>query len=275
MKDAVILTHGDWKAKVLPSFGMNTFSLQFQNKDILRSPENLEALKDSPFQHGTPLLFPANRTKDGKFTFESKEYQMVLNEPSRNNHLHGLMFDAPFTVLSTTENTLVAQYKNQGERYPFPFIMTATDTLDDTGYTRTLEILNSGNTAMPYTLAYHTTFIAAERFSCPLKEKYDVDINFIPTGKMLPAEQEFIDGTSSEGKHISAFYTANGTVATNGEFTYEFSENFDNIVLFNAKGVKNFMCIEPQAGAVNGLNSGACHVLLPGEKAVYVHKIKR
>lgn len=272
------LQSGDWYLEVLPGFGMNAARLSFKGKDIFRTPEDFDELKSSPYLFGTPLLLPANRTKCGEFRFSGETYTLPLNEPQRGNHLHGLMFDAPFRVVSKTNTELVAEYENCGERYPFPFKITITDTLSSVGYSRQLKIENTGATPMPYTLAYHTTFAEPPLFSAPVKERYEVDEGYIPTGNMLPLtaeEQEYLRGISSKDKPISGFYTAGGTAARVGEFSYKFSENFQQLVLFNAGGREGFLCIEPEAGAVNGLNSGDCPVLAAGESAIYIHEISK
>ncbi len=276
IKDSVCLSLGDWRLEVLPQFGMNAVKLNHKGEDVLRTPNNLQELENYPYVFGTPLLLPANRTKGGKFSFQGEGYTLPLNEPQRGNHLHGLMFNAPFEVVSKTDASLKAQYINQGERYPFPFKITITDTLSEMGYSRELELQNLGDKDMPYTMAYHTTFLEPPIFSAPIKERYEVDENYIPTGNMLSltdTEQEFIKGTSSGGKTLSGSYSLSGSTATVGDYLYKFSENFDTLVLFNAGGKEGFLCIEPQAGAVNGLNNQKHPVLQAGERAVYTHEI--
>ena len=52
------------------------------------------------------------------------------------------------------------------------------------------------------------------------------------------------------------------------------SANFDQRVLFNGGGGQGFLCIEPQAGWVNGLNiPGAHKVLKKGQSEVYTMTI--
>ena len=276
MNKPLSLSCGDWLLEVYPNFGMNATRLSYRGEEILRTPEGLAELQEKPYVFGTPLLFPANRTKGARFSFEGEEYTLPLNEPQRGNHLHGLMFDAPFEILEHTENRLVGEYVNLAERYPFPFKITITDSLNDSGYCRELTVENVGKKTMPYTLAYHTTFLERD-FSAPVRERYEVDENYIPTGKMLPLnfqETEYVKGTSPTDKIISGFYTIAGHTARIGKYLYQFSQNFDNLVLYNAQGKEGILCIEPQAGAVNGLNSHNYQVLKKGESKTYTHKIE-
>ena len=269
MENEIVLNAGNWYAKILPDFGMNMISLACGDRHILRSPQNMDTLKKEPYVYGIPLLFPANRVEKGMFTFDGKSYHFPINEPARNNHIHGLMFDAPFRLIEQTRSRVEAIYENKGERYPFPFSMTITDTLTPEGLTRKLYLKNTGDTAMPYTLAYHTSFAEPAVFSVPIGRRFVCNENYIPTGEMAELtaqEQEYHIGTCPKGKKISGFYTAAGHTAYLDNIRFTVSENFDEWVTFNAGGEQGFLCIEPQCGQVNGLNRPGGHrVLLPGE----------
>ena len=273
MEGSIKLAHGDWYAEILPHFGMNAIVLRHCGNDILRSPKDLEELKGSPYLFGTPFLFPANRTKGGKFGFSGKEYSLPLNEPTRNNHIHGLFYDAPFEVIERTSDSLVAKYVNRGERYPFSFTIIMADRLAESGYTRTVRITNDGKAAFPFTMAFHTTFIEPKWFSSPIGKRLEVDENYIPTGKALDTVEEYREGVSPFGKKISGFFMRDGEAALVGNYVYRFSDGFDNVILFNALGEMGLLCIEPQAGETNGLNSGKCKILEPNEEVVFSHEI--
>ena len=275
----VLLRCGAWQARIFPQFGMNLFSLRWQNRPVLREPDSLEALAASPYLHGVPLLLPANRTKGGEFSFGGKTYRLPLNEPERGNHLHGLMFDAPFTVRNQTETSLTAAYENRGERYPFPFSMTISDMLNEDGLVRRLRIENTGPGPMPYTLALHATFAEPARFCAPVGERFVCDENYIPTGETAPltqAERLYRTGAVPKGRAISGFYRAAGHMAALDDIRFAVSEQFDQWVLFNGGGERGFLCIEPQCGEVNGLNRpGGCRILAPQEATEFTISFKR
>lgn len=266
--EPIFIQKGNWQAHIAPAFGMNVISLRHQGEKILREPASFEALAASPYLHGIPLLLPANRTKGGLFCFEGREYRLPLNEPAFGNHLHGLMFDAPFTPVETAEDHITAIYENEGERYPFPFRMTVCDSLTDIGFSRRVIIENTGRGPMPYTLAFHTTFAEPDTFSVPVGERFICDENHIPTGEMAPlteAQQLYRAGSAARGQAVSGFYKAQAHTAHIGPYLFSVSENFDEWVLYNAGGDKGFLCIEPQCGEVNGLNRPQGHrVLAPG-----------
>ncbi len=279
MCEFVTIKAGDWTAEICPSFGMNTISLRNAEKEILRKPESFDALVKSPYLYGIPLLFPANRTEGGAFSFDGKTYNLPVNEPERNNHIHGLMFDAPFKVTKRTDKSIHAEYENRSERYPFPFLMTIRDEVKENGYFRTLSLLNTGKTPFPYTLAFHTTFLEPESLSVPVQKRHLCNKNYIPTGGyalLTSVEKEYRTGIKSKGKAMSGFYKSCGREATLGDVAFSVSENFDEWVLFNDGGDKGFVCVEPQAGEVNGLNKeGGARILMPDESHAYSLSITR
>ena len=271
--DAVKLICGDWEAAVLPGFGMNVTALCHKGDPVLREPDDPGVLRENPHVYGIPLLLPANRTAGGRFTFGDTVYTLPLNEPLRHNHIHGLMYEAPFRVMRQTENSVTAVYENGGERYPFPFCMEITDTLKENGLHREVRLKNTGTAAMPYTLAFHTAFTAPERFSAPIGNRFLCDERYIPTGEMTgltPQETGYRTGSSADDIRISGFYEAAGHTARLDDTVFSVSENFDEWILFNGGGGQEFLCIEPQCGEVNGLNTAGGHrVLQPGEEEIF------
>lgn len=269
MCDIVLISAGEWTAEICPSFGMNAISVRIGKREILRRPESIEMLKESPYLYGIPLLFPANRTEGGAFTFEGKRYELPVNEPERNNHIHGLMFNAPFKVVKQTKSSIEGVYENDKERYPFPFLMTIRDEITGKGYFRTLRLKNTGKIAFPYTLAFHTAFKAPENMKVPIKKRFLCNENYIPTGEyacLTPQERMYITGIEVDAYAVSGFYKAGGNEAMLDDVVFSVSERFDEWVLFNAGGNKGFVCIEPQAGEVNGLNhDGGAKIISPGD----------
>jgi len=259
------LKAGEWQAEVYPQCGMNLTALTFAGKPIFRTPADEQVLRENLYLYGNPLLMPANRTKDGRFIFCGKVYELPINEPARGNNLHGLMADAPFEVVRQTENEVCAIYQNRGERYPFVFDLIITDTLTVQGWRR--EVKLQAKEDMPYTLAFHSTFLEPERFSVPIGRRFVCNENYIPNGEMVPAEPL--------GKVISGFYEAEKHVAMVEEYLFTVSENFDHWILFNGGGEQGFLCIEPQCGGVNGLNSNAHRILRGGERDTFTLSLER
>lgn len=261
------LQNQEWSCTICPNFGSNIISLRHNGFPILREPESLSALQQSPVLFGFPLLLPPNRTSGGKFVFEGKEYSLPVNEPVRNNHLHGFLHSAPFEVLSCSETELQTRLFNQGEYFPFPFQLTITDQLLPTGLLRSLDIVNTGISAMPLALGFHTTFTQPNSFSVSIGNRWEVNDHYIPTGEKaaLTDEQDtYREGCILNGQRVNGFYEAAASNARIGNYRFS-TDGFDQWILFNGDGKQNFLCVEPQLGPVNALNSGDYYRLEKGE----------
>ena len=246
-----------WRAEISARLGANVTKLQFNNQDIL-VPLNSEAqLKINPYIQGCPILLPANRTYAGEFIFEGVKYNLPLNEPHNNAHLHGFVHTMPFNIIEYKQDEIVLEFVNKGEIYPFDFKLEVAYVLKNNGFFQNYKVMNIGNSNMPFTFALHTSFVEPKFFSVPISCCQEKDEHHIPTGKLIPLnsqEEQYVSGSPSKGLEISGYYKSSGNTAYIGDIKYTVSDNFDYWILFNGKGETNLLCIEPQCGAVNGLN---------------------
>lgn len=279
IKDAITLKKGAWNAVICPRLGANVTELRYEGVDVLRPLDDEEKLKKSKFLFGAPLLMPANRTVDGRFTFEGKEYLMPINEPATGCNLHGkVLFEAFDTVECTADRITLRLTDRECRAYPFPFSLTVSYALDE-GLVSTYEVENIGDGNMPLTFALHTTFREPDGFSVPIDLCQEKDERHIPTGRyteLTDLQRSFRDGSASKGVFITGYFHSCGSTAKIGKFSYRVSEGFDHWILFNGKGEAGLLCVEPQSGKVNGLNISDGHmVLAPGEKVLFKTEIFR
>lgn len=270
------LNCGKWMATVYPECGGNLARLSCDGVEILRTPKDLSELQSGPVLYGLPFLLPANRVKGASFSFEAVTYTLPMNEPLRNNHLHGLINRASFSVLEADDRHVTMFLHNDGEYYPFPFDLEITDTLTELGLHRRIRLFNCGDRTMPYTMAIHASFRLPQTVSVPVKARYAVDDNFIPTGEMLPLterERAYSRGVTLEEK-LSGFFTSAGDTVTVDNFAMTVSDQFDHWVLFHLPE-KELICLEPQCGAVDGLNNGLHRTLQPGSEEFFTLTIEK
>jgi aldose 1-epimerase len=226
-----------------------------------------------------PLLLPPNRTAGGRFDFAGRTWQMPVNETSRGNHLHGRFYDAPFGIVSRTARELTCRLDNDGTLFPFPCSLVCQIALTPDGLCHRLTVRNTGAGDLPLTVGYHTNFTKPACFQVPISRRWETDPHFIPTGTLLPLgdrEQAIAAGTAAADLPISGFYLAAGRTARIDAFRYTVSEPFDQWILFNGGGGKDYLSIEPQVGPVNSLNRpGSCPILAVGAEQVLVSTISR
>ena len=275
MNERIVLSAGDWEMEACPKLGANVTALRYKGRDVLRPLSDDSMIESNPYIQGAPILLPANRTYLGKFSFEGKDYTLPLNEPRTNSHLHGLVHRQSFDVVSVGDRSVVLKFVNRGEAYPFDFELVAEYSIDEDGCYQSYTIKNIGEGNMPYTFCLHTTFVEPQVFTFPIKSCQEA-VKDIPTGRYIPlTEQEmrYVTGSQSKGLSVCGYYLAGGHTVTADDIAYTVSENFDHWITYNAKGERGYICLEPQAGKVNGLNMDDGHIVLaPGESHVYTMK---
>jgi len=87
------------RADIWPARGFNCFRWTVQGREFLYAdPQFLEG--SSPTRTGIPILFPfPNRIRDGRFTWEGKQFQLPINDPAKKNAIHGFACQRPWRVV--------------------------------------------------------------------------------------------------------------------------------------------------------------------------------
>jgi len=273
------IKNGLWQVKVSAELGGNVVSLKYDGKDVFVPLENMEQLAANPYIQGAPILLPANRTADGKFSFEGENYQLKITEASTGANLHGIVHRQPFTVVEHSEDKITLCFENNGQAYPFNFALTVTYYFENDAFAQRYDIKNTGSGNMPFTFALHTTFVEPESFDVPIDACHKKNEKHLPIGGYFPLneqESRYVTGSPSKDISASGYYRACGNTAHIGHFSYTVSDNFDHWILFNGAGKRGLLCVEPQCGAVNGLNiEGGCKVLGPSETESFFTFIKK
>src|SRR6185436_18543598 len=82
----------------VPQYGACLVELVFGGISILDGYETPEGLIENHWSKSA-FLFPfPNRLKDGKYSFEGKDYQFPINNASTGNAIHGYGKSRPMTV---------------------------------------------------------------------------------------------------------------------------------------------------------------------------------
>ena len=203
-------------AYIIPDCGNNCFRftqrMHGQQIEIIESPPNLEMISKNVFRYGNPILFPfPNRIRQGKFTFEGKEYSFTLqnHHDGAGNWIHGFVCKRPWNVEEYSESEKLGAYLRCSfdstrfpeidEQFPFPFLITVTYSLKDGTLTVDADIKNIGNNNMPMGFGIHPYFRAplgkdSSAADCTIHvpaNKYWELAEKLPTGKILPVEGKY------------------------------------------------------------------------------------
>lgn len=294
---AILLTWGDFQATVLPDIGGNLISFREtrRNFKFLREPdtEQMDAFRATPYLYGIPVLFPPNRYDHGSIPFAGTHYQLPINEPSKQNHLHGFLYDIPWQVEDFGKNQVesyvvlaqtIDDTHSRFHLWPHSFKIRLRYGLGEFGLSQHVFIYNTGRQPIPCLLGFHTAInvpfadnSCATDYCCRVSigERWELDDRALPTGRRLELsvhEQRLQqEGVNPFAEPMDNHYTADITAGpnrmelsdTHNEVTliYDVGGAFRHWMIWNNRALPGFFCAEPQVNVVNAPN-----VALPAEE---------
>lgn len=276
----VSLKAGPYTAQVIPELGGQLIALEKGEVALLHAPESEEQLKQASTSYGLPILFPPNRIDGGHFKTKEREYQFPVNEPARNNSLHGFLHKRPWQVKEATDHAVTLCYEATPETdfyaaYPHTFQAVLQYELSSQGLKQTVTIRNTGLEAIPLGLGFHSAFAVdpQSRIHISVKERILMSERMLPTGQVRPLneqEQRFrAQGLEPDAWSMDDHYTAeplqeegrpfHGAIIdrANGRVYYEVDPFYRHWMIWNANREGSFICLEPQNWRVNAPNLAA------------------
>lgn len=263
MKICTIESKTGLKATILPEKGATAISLQKDGKEFLYcDPENL-ASTERP-RCGIPFLFPIfGRLKEGKYTWEDKNYAMEI---------HGFGHTSPWQVAEHTEDTLqlvLEDSESSRSQYPFRFRVTLKFQVTEGALTIAQTYENRDTRPMPYNYGFHPYFLTEKLENLRVETKADTFFDFAVGGKAFGHGSVRLTMPEGAPETGAAFMGVHGPTILHNEaegkrLTMEFDDSIHTHVLWTQAG-KRFLCVEPVNGTANGLNIGQFLTLQPGE----------
>ncbi|MBS0026841.1 aldose 1-epimerase [Chitinophaga sp. 22321] len=188
--------------------GEETLNLIDSYKDLADLEANLrssfKSVKLSPY---------ACRIKDAKYSWEGSDYS-IQKTIAPGNAIHGLLYDAAFTVTAQEANdqqaaiTLTHHFKQTDDAgYPFAYDCIATFTLHANNELQlSTKVVNQSNTVIPVMDGWHpyfTTGTPVDELELTFASKQIVEFNekLLPTGNLLPYT-EFVSGKLLKGVEL-------------------------------------------------------------------------
>ena len=146
------ISHGDQRATVV-EVGGGIREYEAGGRAVL-DPYPASEMCDGA--HGTPLIPWPNRLGDGRYRFDRVDYQVPLNEPERDNAIHGFMMWRPWQAVEhDADRVLVAAELHPLKGYPFRLSLRISYELGEGGLTVTTTAENSGDAACPFGHGQH------------------------------------------------------------------------------------------------------------------------
>ncbi len=292
---AVLLRAGPYSAAICPAMGANCFRLEHEGASLLRTPPSFAVFRENPNVFGMPLLFPPNRIRGGKFTFQGRDYSLPMNESARGHHIHGFLSSTIFDAAGEEIPTSYDQHPNSAScrasfsfeatkdspysTFPHTFRVELSYNLDsDEGLSQRLEVENRGDSDMPLGLGFHTAFNCPfipgtdpgdYRLRLAVSSEIILDpASIIPTGESV-SENELIatlngEGVAPQGRALSNHFRGGEAapreailthLPTGMSIIYRVDPIFAFWTLWNQGGDRAFVCPEPQTWIIDAPNS--------------------
>ena len=221
---------------------------------------------------------------------EGVERSLQVNEPARNNALHGLVYDKSFEVKKSTASTVELVIEiTPTDGYPHALRLAVSYELEDGELYASFAVKNLSNTKAPFGIGFHPYFSTAWA-DAPLKLQVgaesvlELNENMIATGKAkvsdankdlragkalseVKLDDDFTDLEFVHGIATTKLVTASGT----GLEVWQ-EDVFKHTVIYTPEefptqsGSIKAIAIEPCSSAVNAFNSKQDLIALaPGE----------
>jgi aldose 1-epimerase len=200
--EVVVLQSADGShvAEVCPGLGFNCYRWAVDGEDFLYTDPQFFA-GGSPTRSGIPILFPfPNRIRDGRFRWDGKSYQLLLNDPAKKNAIHGFTPRRPWRLVDRGADDAAAWVtaEFQGAKdaadcvhlWPTDYRIRVTYRLS-AGRLRTEAVVdNPDHSPLPFGLGYHHYFLIGSgetSITASAAAGWQL-VDNLPTGKKLPPE---------------------------------------------------------------------------------------
>lgn len=233
----------------------------------------------------------SGRIADGKWIdAEGEERSLEINEPVRNNALHGLVFDRTFAVKKSSDSSVELSIEIAAtDGYPYHLRLAVSYELEDGELFVSFAVKNLSDTKAPFGIGFHP-YISLAWTDGPLElhssasSVLELDENMIAFGKAevsaaakdlrkgtpvaeLKLDDDFTDMEFSHGMASTKLLTATGS----GLEVWQ-EDIFQHTVIYKPpsfptqSGSIAAIAIEPSTSAVNAFDNKQDLVILsPGE----------
>jgi aldose 1-epimerase len=198
------------QAEVWPALGFNCIRWQAvrqgQALDVLYADPALFH-NGRPTRSGIPVLFPfPNRIRDGRFTWQGRDYALPRNDPAQKNAIHGFACRVPWRVIDrgadgesawvTGEFRCSLDAPASRPLWPADHQLRLTIRLSHGTLRLEAAVHNPDSVPLPFGLGYHPYFRlpfagtqSAEDCTAevPAGEFWELQEN-LPTGRRLPVD---------------------------------------------------------------------------------------
>ncbi len=227
-----------------------------------------------------PLIPFSSRIRNCHFRFQGQEIKLPLNFYPEVHNIHGHGWKVPWTVTESTENRAAIEYQFLPDEWPFSYSAHQVFELTDSALTVTLQIYNTGESAMPVGLGLHPYFVRTPLAVITAK----TEKMWINDSETMPLCLESVPETEllNQGLIVTQNSLDNLFTGWNREVLISWPEWNANLRIFADAPLDflviytpadaDFFCVEPVSNVTDTFNMLArgdsghgTKILLPGE----------
>jgi aldose 1-epimerase len=168
----------------ISSFGAALTGLYFDGVEVAGDPGSVGIA--SRYIGSTLAPWP-NRIAAARWALAGHELKLNMNEPERNNALHGLVFDVDWQLRDLEPHSVTLGYLLEASAgYPFTLDLSVTYALTESGLEVTTRVENLSAEPAPFGLAFHPYFKVTSAdavLETSFAQFLETDENLIPTGE--------------------------------------------------------------------------------------------
>ncbi len=271
------------EVSIAPSIGNRAYELKVHGKNLLYTPGDLSAIKNSNGINGIPFLAPwGNRMAGGGFWANGKRYVFNpglhnLNVNATGIAIHGMLTASPLwevTELKADKSSAHVTSRLQFWKYPdlmanWPFAQeyAITYTLTSAGLEVSASVKNLSAESEPVAIAFHPYFQipGVPRAECsahiPARKHVETDSGLVATGEFTDsklADQVSLKNHTFDDGYTDLITDKAGTATFSVESATQkiqvvYGPKYKVAVVYAPPG-QNFICFEPMSAITNGVN---------------------
>ena len=252
VQSPVLLTAGDAEVTVLPADGCRVGSLRVGGTELLRTERDGAAQPGDVFGHGSFAMVPwAGRVDRGRWRNGQVSHELPIDMPP--HAIHGTGVRAAWSPAAGPTADSAAFYYDLAAPWPYAGRVTQLFELTPDSLRTTLSVETAAD-SFPAQVGWHPWFRKQLRpdgatarldFDPAWQEERGPD--YLPTGRRIDP---------LPGPRDDCFGLPDGVSATlvwEGELSLEITADVDWLVVYDEQ--HDAICVEPQSGPPNGLNT--------------------
>ena len=244
---------GALRLAVRPDLGGTVAGLWHRETPILRSTEPA-ALVDSRKGAMYPLLPYSNRLGYLRFRWKGHDYTTRANVPDSPHSMHGIGWQRPWQVISSSAIELVIGMVHGGDDdWPFAFEARQYFTLSPEAFSVRMQFTNTAAIEQPVGLGWHPYFARRERsrLHIDLSSRWESDATKLPTRKVA---QPGIDADLSHLDFDNCFEGWRGPARIRDErFSLQLFSELPYLVVYTPPG-RDYFSVEPVSHVSNAIH---------------------